>query len=300
MKKRGFPKHLIKASQSLYRDTRIVIDTGKQITQEIVINQGVRQGCSLSPTLFNLYIDDVLRIWKENNVAPGIELGPSQYLNTMLFADDQVIIQDKEDKLQMAVHRLHQLSKLYNLRISKTKTKTMAFLGSNPIRTKIVIEDQVLEQVSHFQYLGCDITYDEDKDIKNKVNTFQRICGTIRRTLKNKTRKETQIKFYKVMAVPTVLYGSECWVPKKNELRQIESSEMKFLRSVKGCTRLDKLRNTQIRDELGVQAVTDKLQEYKHRWKEHILRMPNERIPKQAMEYQPIGKRSVGRPRKRW
>ena len=85
----------------------------------------------------------------------------------------------------------------------------MAFLGSNPIRTKIVIEDQVLEQVSHFKYLGCDITYDEDKDIINKVNTFQRICGTIRRTLKNKTRKETQIKFYEVMAVPTVLYGSE-------------------------------------------------------------------------------------------
>ena len=75
---------------------------------------------------------------------------------------------------------------------------------------------------------------------------------------------------------------------------------MKFLRSVKGCTRLDKLRNTQIRDELGVQGVTEKLQDHKHRWKEHILRMPNERIPKQAMEYQPNGKRSIGRPRKRW
>ncbi|KAG8223009.1 hypothetical protein J437_LFUL000717 [Ladona fulva] len=59
----------------------------------------------------------------------------------------------------------------------------MAFLGNIPIRIKIVIEGKILEQVSHVRYLGCDITYEDDKNITNKINKFQRISGTIR-TLK--------------------------------------------------------------------------------------------------------------------
>ena len=69
----------------------------------------------------------------------------------------------------------------------------------------------IIEQVSHFQYLGCDITFEEEQDINKKINTYQHICGTIRRTIKGKTRRETQMKFYKVMALPTVLYGAESW-----------------------------------------------------------------------------------------
>ena len=49
------------------------------------------------------------------------------YLNTLLFADDQVIIQDSEDKLQKSVYILNQMSKDYNLKISTDKTKIMDF-----------------------------------------------------------------------------------------------------------------------------------------------------------------------------
>jgi hypothetical protein len=55
------------------------------------------------------------------------------------------------------------------------------------------------------------------------------MCGTIRRTLKNKTRTETQIKFYKLMAVYAGLYGSENWVlteKDKNRIRAAEISEI--------------------------------------------------------------------------
>jgi hypothetical protein len=79
--------------KSLYKNTSVHIDAGRKILDKIYINQGVRQGCNLSPTLFNLYIDDLLRNWK-HKVDTGVMLKRNLYLNALLFADDQAIIQD--------------------------------------------------------------------------------------------------------------------------------------------------------------------------------------------------------------
>jgi hypothetical protein len=71
-----------------------------KLTQEgkfLKINQELRQGCNLSPALFNIYIDDLPRSWK-HKADSGIVLKRKLYLNTLLFADDQVITQDSEDK----------------------------------------------------------------------------------------------------------------------------------------------------------------------------------------------------------
>jgi hypothetical protein len=86
----------------------------------------------------------------------------------------------------------------------------VAFKGKYPVRTTIVIEDSTPKQVNHFKYLGYDVAFLEESDIDAKIKKLQNISGTIRRILKGKTRKDTQIKFYQVMAVPTLLYGSEC------------------------------------------------------------------------------------------
>ena len=74
--------------------------------------------------------------------------------------------------------------------------------------------------------------------------------GAIRRTLKNKTRKDTQLKFCRVMAVPMLLYGTESWITRKRDKNRIQAAEMKFLRSAKGCSEQDRFRNEEIREEL--------------------------------------------------
>jgi hypothetical protein len=61
MEIRGYPQQIIKAIQSLYNESNIVINTGIKRTAKIKTNQGLRQGCILSPTLFNSYIDDVIK-----------------------------------------------------------------------------------------------------------------------------------------------------------------------------------------------------------------------------------------------
>ena len=66
------------------------------------------------------------------------------------------------------------------------------------------------------------------------------MCGTIGRTLKGKIQLSTQIKFYNVMAVPVLMYGSENWSLNRSDKRKIEAAEMKFLRPMAGYTLWDK------------------------------------------------------------
>ena len=122
--------HLIEAIKSPYKNTSVQIDTGRKILEKIYISQGVRQGCNLSPALFNIYIDNLLRNWKHKADA-DILLKRNLYLNTLLFTDDQVVIQDSEDKLQKSVYVLNKMFKDYNLKISTDKTKIMAFKGKH-------------------------------------------------------------------------------------------------------------------------------------------------------------------------
>jgi ferritin-like protein len=56
----------------------------------------------------------------------------------------------------------------------------IAFIGKNNVRTKIVIHEAVTEQIPHIKYLGCDIILELDKDMNNKLHTFQVTSGCIR------------------------------------------------------------------------------------------------------------------------
>ena len=108
------------------------------------------------------------------------------------------------------------------------------------------------------------------------------------------------MKFYKVVAGPTLLYGSETWVTTKRDRTRLEAAEMRFLRSVTGCKRLDKVRSEIIRKELEIPGIQDVRTKHKQNWINHLERMDNTRLPKHALNYKPRGRRERGRPRKRW
>jgi hypothetical protein len=75
-----------------------------------------------------------------------------------------------------------------------------------------------------------------------KISRFQGTCDTVRKRLK-KTRTDTQLQFYKAVDRPSLLYGSETWVTTQRDMTRLEAAEMRFLRSVTGYTRLDKIRS---------------------------------------------------------
>ena len=72
------------------------------------------------------------------------------------------------------------------------------------------------------------------------------------------------MKFYKVVARPSLLYGSETWVTTKRDMTGLEAAQMRCLRSVTGYTRLDKIRSEVIRKELEMSGIQDVRTTYKH------------------------------------
>ena len=80
----------------------------------------------------------------------------------------------------------------------------MAFKGKHLVHSKIEIDGSILEKVKQFNYFGCELSLDRELDFDKKIKRFQSICGTIRKHLK-KTHTDTQTKFYKVIARPTLL-----------------------------------------------------------------------------------------------
>jgi hypothetical protein len=92
----------------------------------------------------------------------------------------------------------------------------MAVNGTEPIRSKTVIDNVILEQVNTFTYLGCNISYQEEKGIHSKITKFLQILGLLNNTLKpNLVQISTRLKLYKTLALPTLLYGSEIWTIKQ-------------------------------------------------------------------------------------
>jgi hypothetical protein len=94
-------------------------------------------------------------------------------LNTLLFADDQVVLADSEDNLQRAVYKLSNIAHKYNWKISAKETKVSAFVEMNSLRTKIMINGEIIEQVNSFYYLGCNLSHIFPKNFDNKLIKFQ-------------------------------------------------------------------------------------------------------------------------------
>ena len=86
----------------------------------------------------------------------------------------------------------------------------MAFKGRNPVRTKIIINNKIIEQENLYNYLGNMIYYEGELDIDNKLNNFLKIAGILNNMFRpQKTLKKTRIKLYNTLALPVLLYGSE-------------------------------------------------------------------------------------------
>ncbi|KAJ4443596.1 hypothetical protein ANN_05270 [Periplaneta americana] len=91
----------------------------------------------------------------------------------------------------------------------------------------------------------------------------------------------------------------EAWTLRKKDESRITDNEMKFMRYTAGYTKWDHKRNEEVMEELQLEPVINHVKHYQN-WINHLHRMHRDRIPKVMLHYRPNGKRSLGRPKKRW
>jgi len=158
----------------------------------------------------------------------------------------------------------------------------MAMCGNHIQGVKIVINDNITEQVTDFKYLGYRIS-EYKSDLEDKLQTFNKINGAIQRHFGKQMIKETKLRIHNITAKAALKFGSEAWVLKKREEQRLEAAQMKFLRHLLG-KKIDKEKNQCIREKTGAQNIVKEIKQYQRKWLQHVQRTDTNRIPKQALQ----------------
>jgi hypothetical protein len=114
------------------------------------------------------------------------------------------------------------------MKISTEKTITIAFCGPEPIRSKSVIDNKITQQVNVFNYVGCSLSYEGEKDIDVKIYFFFKLQASSTQFLNHQNPKQTRMQVYNTLTLPTLLYGSENWTMKANDKTRITAAEMRI------------------------------------------------------------------------
>jgi hypothetical protein len=101
----------------------------------------------------------------------------------VLFAADQILLIKSEDNLQYSVNSLKNIGEFY-IETNTRKTKIIAFRGKKPIRSKMCIKNRILEQDNTFNYSGCNISYEGEKDLNLKITNFVKVVGIMNQIFK--------------------------------------------------------------------------------------------------------------------
>ena len=144
--------------QNLYYDQTAAIRVNNGLSEWIKIEKGVRQGCVLSPDLFNLYSENIL---SETSDLKGVSIGGKNNMADIRYADDTVLMANSEKNLQDIVNKVDEASEIYGMALNPTKTEVMVISKKKDVpHCNIKIKSDNIKQVENFKYLGSTITSD--------------------------------------------------------------------------------------------------------------------------------------------
>ena len=182
------------------------------------------------------------------------------------------------------------------MNIKKTKVMRISRSGKDPVN--IVIDGKNIEQVTTFKYLGSIITSDGrcDKDIQTRIAMMKCTFSKMKELMSKGMSTETKKRIVNTLIWSVMMYGSESWTKRKNNIKQINAAEMWLWRRILKISWRDRVTNDEVRQRIGqVEELNDIIYKRKRTWLGHVIR-GNEYL-RNVIEGKLEGQRPRGRPR---
>ena len=189
--------------RNLYAGQETTVRTGHGTTDWIQIGKGVRQGCILSPCLFNLHAEYIMRNAGLEETQAGIKTA-GKNINNLRYADDTTLMAESEEELKSLLMKVKEESEKVGLQLNIQKTKIMA----SGFITSWQIDGETVEIASDFIFLGSQITVDGDcsHEIKRCLLLGRKVMTNLDSILEN--RDITLPK--KVLLVKAMVFQVSC------------------------------------------------------------------------------------------
>ena len=220
----GIPDHLTCLLRILYEGQEATVRTGHGTTDWFQIGKGVRQGCILSPCLFNFYTECIMRNAGLEEAQAGTKID-DRNINNLRYADDTNLMAESEEELKSLLMKVKEESEKVGLKLNLQKTNIMA---SGPIASW-QIDGKTMETVADFIFLRSKITADGDcsLEIKRRLLLGRKVMTNLDSILKSRDiTLSTKVHLVKAILFPVVMYGCECWSIKKVEHQTIDAFEL--------------------------------------------------------------------------
>ena len=294
----------VRIISNLYWDQKANTMVENQQTEEIEIRRGVRQGCILSPLLFNLYSEAIFRETLEDELV-GIVIN-GEIINNMRYADDTVLLTTNLEDTQHLLEKLNDRCNEYGLKINFKKTKLMVVTkcpqGLNQVN--LTVANTTIENVSAYKYLGTWIEQsgDQTREIKTRIEIAR---STFVKMKKLFTSRDINIglrmRMLRCYVFSTLLYGVEAWTLKKNHIDKLQAFETWCYRRMWRIPWTDRVSNAEVLDRMQKECeIINTMKRRKLQYLGHIMRGQKYTLLQLIVQGKISGKRSIGRRRVSW
>ena len=279
----GIPLKLVRLIQNYYEGSRCCVIHEGQFTRSFEVQTGVKQGCLLSPFLFLLPIDWIMKETTKSR-RQGIQWTPWSQLEDLDFADDLALLSHNHQQMKDKTQELVRISQSTGLKVHPGKTKVLK-INTN-VDEDIKINEEPIEEVTSFTYLGSiiDGTGGATADVKARIGKARGAFHQLQSVWKaGNIRTYTKIRIFNTNVKSVLLYGSETWKLTKQTINKLQSFINGCLRKIMKIHWPETIRNVVLWRKTGQQPVEREIKKRKWRWIGHTLRKPADNVTRQSL-----------------
>jgi hypothetical protein len=284
----GVPEKYVSVLKSLYYQTSGRVRVYGKLSPPFAFSSGVRQGCPISPFLFNFVMDSILEDALSSISDKGVELLPGSRVADLEYADDIALLGDNPQAVQQSLDCLVTEASKYGLHFAASKSKVFLqdWQGVVPALTLAGVQ---LELVSNFVYLGSCVS--AGGTVGDEVTLRMAKARMVFANLKHLWRRRDislslKGRVYKTTVRAVLLYGCETWPLLEGDLRRLSVFDNRCLRSIARVWWDHRISNDDVRRRIfGADSPSLKqtISLMQLRWLGHVLRMPPHRLPRRAL-----------------